>query len=223
MAKIKIPEDYKAPLIIFTKLDEKKLNIFNDILENISVRESIENIIKRITDGLGIKEREAKEMVELFSSILRVQYVYRIKNEELVQKVYESLTSYEWEDVKLPEDIKERLNRTITSLEILKKRVKSKYLEYYREKIASKFNIISDIRPVFNDISLEDAFGAILLNTLVIDYYENGEMKQLHLALDLEDIKELENTIKRTKLKLETIRKNLKDNLFNIIDIKREA
>lgn len=222
MAQINIPLEYKDSIAEYCKLNAKQLKKLSEILSDVKIDEATESVKNKISDNLSINSRTAANLLDFFNSILRIQYVYGYDSDELVDKIIESLSSEDWVDIKLPKNIKQRLSETIIHIQSLRKRIKSKYLEYLREKTLSNINLISDIRPIFDDPGVGKIFGSIIIHTLVVDYYENRELKQLHLALDLKDIKEFIKKFKRAEAKDQTIRNNLKESVFNPLNISKE-
>jgi len=70
--------------------------------------------------------------------------------------------------------------------------------------------ILTDIRPVFAD-SPDDLLGAVVTHTLKIDFYTREGHDELYVAMNDDDLAELERAVQRAKVKGESLRKVLKD------------
>ena len=60
--------------------------------------------------------------------------------------------------------------------------------------------ILSDIRPIF-DVACEKSEAAVIVHTLKIDYYSDGESKELFLSITPEDLNNLKTVIERSEKK----------------------
>src|SRR5262249_43902305 len=70
--------------------------------------------------------------------------------------------------------------------------------------------ILTDIRPVFAD-SPDDLLGAVVTHSLKIDFYTREGHDELYVAMNDDDLAELDQAVQRAKAKSESLRKVLKD------------
>jgi hypothetical protein len=87
-------------------------------------------------------------------------------------------------------------------------------------------NVVTDIRPVFDDSKLEVS-GAIIAQTLRLHFVPDGPAsgeKEISLALDYDDIVKLISELENAKLKAETLKKHFSQaNTVEIFSIGEET
>jgi hypothetical protein len=76
--------------------------------------------------------------------------------------------------------------------------------------------VITDIRPVLDD-QAESFQGLLPFHSLVIEYYENRETKEVHIAMDLNDLKQLRSQLDRAEKKELLIRETFPKFGFEVI------
>ncbi len=95
--------------------------------------------------------------------------------------------------------------------------VKAADLLFEQEKIFCTVRIITDLRPIFND-DAETIRAFIPYHNMVIKYHENGDTKEIHLALDHSDLKMLESQVERAKSKESLVKTELNSKDINLVD-----
>ena len=78
--------------------------------------------------------------------------------------------------------------------------------------------ILTDLRPVFRSNAEEPPDAAVIVHTLKIEFSEVGQRKRFFVALDSLDLKRLEASIKRAKLKEKSLKDMFKDMTLSILD-----
>jgi len=82
---------------------------------------------------------------------------------------------------------------------------KASTLQREHTNILMSTRVITDIRPVFLD-EPDSAQGAMIVHVLKLSYFHDSEPMEMFIALDYDDLNELERTITRAKAKSKTIR-----------------
>jgi hypothetical protein len=70
-----------------------------------------------------------------------------------------------------------------------------------RPTVARQFKILTELRPVYDD-ELSSTKAMVLTNTLVVDYDECGQMKNLHFTVDQADLRALQEQLDRAEKKV---------------------
>lgn len=87
-------------------------------------------------------------------------------------------------------------------------------------------NVVTDVRPIFDDSKLEVS-GAIIAQTLRLHFVPDGPSsgeKEISLALDYDDIVKLISELENAKLKAETLKKHFaQQNTVEIFSIGEET
>ncbi len=80
-------------------------------------------------------------------------------------------------------------------------------LQFENRTILLGSRILSDVRPVFRDLIRDSPVATVVIQTLKLTVQEDGEVKQLFIALDSEDISRLQKTLARAREKGDALRR----------------
>lgn len=69
------------------------------------------------------------------------------------------------------------------------------------DRLVHSSRIITDIRPVFGDEPIGEPFGAVVIHTLRLEYFEDGEVRTLSFSLNSNDVSDLVAVAKRAEAK----------------------
>jgi hypothetical protein len=90
-------------------------------------------------------------------------------------------------------------------------------LVYCRQNILHTCNIISDIRPVFNQ-SAKEISGMVVTHSLVLYYSDETKTQhELHLTMDWRDVARLRELCERANVKAQVIVDSLRDKPWNTV------
>ena len=95
------------------------------------------------------------------------------------------------------------LFRDILASRAIRTTVKSLELLYDYANLVQSSNVITDLRPVFDD-EADHAIGAIVSFTLRLSYQNGNTTHSLSLAMDAEDVRRLQEQCKRALKKAES-------------------
>ena len=70
--------------------------------------------------------------------------------------------------------------------------------------------VLTDLRPIFDRESGAEMEGAVVLHSLKINYWHCGELREIHVAMELEDVKRLRLALDRAITKTTTLQAFLK-------------
>lgn len=100
---------------------------------------------------------------------------------------------------------KQSLTKLLAS-ETIRLPAKSLQLSTDHSALFASANVVTDVRPVF-DGDRNAVEGGIIIQTLRLHYFEGGEEKDVSIALDVEDLKNVIAELEKAKNKAETTRK----------------
>jgi len=217
MATISIPEKVYPGLRIISELDDIEINKVIQFLNSLNVGENLETLAKELNDIVGEDKADF-----LFQAILSFSRLIEY-DEVNLQDVANNLTFsyFELTNIKStkPKTKKftDNLVKILSNYSNLKLSINSRKNSLYNENNLGKSKMLTDIRLVFDDeLDNKNRIG-IILHKLYLEYQRNGEIQELHLTMDMKDLKKLKNQIEKSILKDELIRNDYKENLSFIL------
>jgi len=87
---------------------------------------------------------------------------------------------------------------------------KSVRLTYAHQNVLIDADMITDVRPVFNQ-SGEAIRGMVVSHQMVIEYHDGFDAKRLHVVIDGKDVSKLSALCKRAETKAQTTKSSLMD------------
>jgi hypothetical protein len=196
MKSLKIPPQYQLGITLIIKIEE---SLFNKLL--IAIAEvhpfiSIESLVLEISPKLEeIDINDLQEILRAIRSIYSLRTEESLKNSEIVEGFSEAISN---DDAFLPlsneelENFKHRLNKLLAidgSISISSKAIG--LLQEYAH-IFLKSRIVTDIRPIFKSEIKEGIAGALVVHTLKIEYQDASGLREFYVALDSNDVKNLQ-------------------------------
>lgn len=114
----------------------------------------------------------------------------------------------ESENLDIPDEGRDSFGRALSQMiatPVLQTSAKAVSVLNRQERLFHDARIMSDIRPVFGDEPAERPAGAVLVHTLSIEHYINGEVETFNVAMDRKDLAELKETVDRAITKAGTL------------------
>lgn len=74
------------------------------------------------------------------------------------------------------------------------------------QRVYCDARVLTDLRPVFKDDVSEAPLAGVIVHTLRISYHEGRRLEQLFVAMDREDLEELEDLVRRALAKEDSLR-----------------
>lgn len=207
MNYIRIPDSYKAALIDLASYTNTIFEKILDTLKNAKASNINSELHKEITDQ-EISQNSAKKLIDTLISLYIIKSNLNKTVSEITQDILETI---EADRTPLDENkiriFKERLSHllSINSMEIC---AKATNLRTEYSKIFGSARIITDIRPVFDNLveHTNQLAGIIITHNLKIEFLESTNQQEFYLALDSDDIDELIETLNRAKHKEKILR-----------------
>ncbi|MHB1560795.1 MAG: hypothetical protein ACYC61_25350 [Isosphaeraceae bacterium] len=185
-------------------LSKEQLRAILDRLNELSPAPMSQMEVRRVVGEVLREEQEKGEAVTRQALALAgLQYRHSIPHDELVQVLGRSL------DGKLSREEMEAwgfiapLFQEMLGSRAIRTIVKSLELLYDYANLIQSTNVITDLRPVYDD-EAEHAIGAIVSFTLRLSYMNGDTVHSLSLAMDAEDVNRLQAQCKRALKKAES-------------------
>ena len=209
MTKYRIPEPFKPGFELISKLSKKHVNVIKKALTDTPIGSGPEDTAKSIEDKINFKSSEVRNIINTIFSLISLNIREEVEKEEFINDI---VTSYDDINPSLGEDKREKLIEYLqTFLEAdgqVKHTIKAATLLSENKKIFIESRVLSDIRIIFEEKIENPKQCAVIIHQLKIIYHENGEPKEIFIALDKEDLNQLKETANRAIQKDKLIRNN---------------
>ena len=214
MAQIQIPPQYRTALVGFVKMPDATAESIVSVFRNAGPTSTPKQIAQQV--GSSINSLPASELTTLVHALVSLS-AFRLSTnksiEEVVSGVAENLASL---PESLPsEDVLRRIE-PVLRLPYLAVSSKAAYLKRDHQQILMDINILSDIRPVFEDDFVK---GAVIVHTLKATYNSDSEVHSLFLAMDDGDLTALKKAIIRAETKSKVLRTFVEGSGLVVFDV----
>lgn len=224
LAKLQIPERYISGLSLLASMsDDSFEQILNALKRALSTFVTKRELSAWITlEAPTISPDDIEKIIDALASFYRV----RVRSDVPITKLVEDIASdirqsspdLTTENAKLFEG---RLSALLVldSLNVVE--VKAKELQMEDERLLVEAKIFTDLRPVFGEKISGLPAAMVITQSLKLTFYESpvGSPKEIYIAMDSKDIKDMKATLERAEEKA----LNLKDSLgaagIRIIDL----
>lgn len=212
MASIKIPDRYKAGLVVLSDLPDA---IFGEVIASLNAMPSPSKGQKELTawvssEAKGVSLPDLQNLVETLASLYRLRVKSGVKPDVLAADVAEAASKDSALSVSA-DALKERLTRllAIESLNLVD--AKAKELQLEAEHTFCDARIITDLRPVFGGNVSDSPEAMIIVHTLKLGYHDSLSQthKEMYIAVDADDVAKLTETLKRAEKKSRTLKEKL--------------
>lgn len=86
---------------------------------------------------------------------------------------------------------------------------KALFLSYNSVCIYRKGHVITDIRPVFSEERTDSIFGAVVLQSLFVQFLQDGRKREVQLSMDSDDVDNLIEQLQRAKIKADAAKAHM--------------
>jgi hypothetical protein len=159
-------------------------------------------IVERLTAATGLDETELGEILPAVFSAAALRSQLAITPEELSESLATDALNLSARKVN---GLRQRLV-TLLKTDSIAITMRALDLIATGEKLFLAARILTDVRPVFPDEdgsgATLDPVGAIVLNTLRLEYLEAGQTRTINVSLDAEDISKLRVALDRADKKI---------------------
>ncbi|MBX9670699.1 MAG: hypothetical protein K2X93_24070 [Candidatus Obscuribacterales bacterium] len=216
MYKIRIPKQFADGGLILLKADESLFRAVMDAIRSPAASGDLGRFAASIIRDRSADLPHISKVIDFF---LFIEY----QRQDLLSHVNLSVTdfasaladnieekskgSYSIEQSKR---FREALTEFFSAKSSLGLSAKANLLLTNNERNFLRVRIISDLRPIFDEDTVNEPIASVISHTLKIEYSEAGARKEFFVALDTSELTELKQAIERAELKTSELRKILK-------------
>jgi hypothetical protein len=204
--QLRLSETQLSDFRSLVELPEAQLrSILDRLNKRTPVPMSQEEVRRVIAEILPEEQAKVEALTRQLLALAGLQYRSDVPHDELNEALRNSL------DGKLDPTELEGWDRIsplfneILASPAIRTTVKSLELLYDYANFVQSSNVITDVRPVFDD-EAEHVIGAIISFTLRLSYQNGNSVHSLSVAMDAEDVGKLQNQCRRALKKAETAR-----------------
>lgn len=198
-----LPPNFVVGLIALSELDEAKSAELEKRLRSVGVTLKFDDLISGAQDGQN--SDALKPVIETVVGLCATAEKYNLK--KVLANVKDSIEQSEaFRDFDLPkkELLLERLKNLIGEGSGAKQFLKANRVVQSHHQVFSECQILTDIRPIFNENG-DEAIGATIVHSLKIDFRKGENHHSFYVALDDTDLKTLQRQISRANIKSKTL------------------
>lgn len=223
MPKIRVPTQRRNGLVLLARIGDKSVNELIDRLSQYPLCVFDPELTSELLQGL--KSLDYDEALEITDAIVTMFPALALTNngvDDFANKIASVMNIGVPAENHLSEKELKKLNTRLLKLLCLKNlAMSSKAASVYfeNERNLGSARVITDIRPVFDQIT-DEIGGALVLHTLKIEYLKEGEPREFFVALDDVDLDDLLEKLNRAKRKSSEAKKLLKSTGLSYIENK---
>ena len=209
MAQINIPEKYHEALEKLSTLPDATFLKLLEALSNLPIKvHSRADLMGTISSISEISVGDAKDISDALLGFCMSCASCGKETSTYLEEFIQALEKSPKLDRTKLEVLKSRLNQilNIASFSIA---TKAASVLFEHDRIFGQARVLTDIRPVFDIQADRPPKAAVIIHNLSIHYQQDGKHKEFFLAMDENDIQTLIETLKRAKMKAESIKKAL--------------
>lgn len=146
----------------------------------------------------SIPSADLKQIVAAVGSILISAAKRQIDQQQLADSLQEGWREenlFSGEDDK---QLRQRIDRLLVKQSSFETSVKASDILTQHQFVFLNCRCFTDIRPVFGDVTKEPS-GAVLVHHLKLSYADGDDDREIYLALDTDDLKNLQECLKRAQ------------------------
>jgi hypothetical protein len=210
----RIPERYRSGFALLLSFEEHKVSELVEAVRRTPPNSDFQQFVEAVHGQLkGWKTEEVYNVVRSLYSLCTFLADEETAVDEIISQAIEAMRSSGKEDLFVAPESQGRVAahlKTLLTIESLRLASKALGLKTDHERLFCGVKIVTDIRPVFSDVQQKPT-RAIIGHTLKLEYHEEGEHKELYLALDADDIRKIGKVLQRAETKETSLRALLGD------------
>jgi hypothetical protein len=193
-----IPDGFRPALVRIAALSDAEVAELHQALSSVTPTLKIQSIVERVRAVLTKEIPDLVDIIQTLSSMNNARVGADFSAQEFARDISEQIESRR---DKLPgADTLESKLASLLGAEPLVISAKAFDVQHEYEKLFIAARILTDERNVFNQEGTE-AIGTLIVHNLNIKYSENGQFKELFIALDDSDIAKLRRVLDRAEAK----------------------
>jgi hypothetical protein len=234
MAKLNVPERYRAGVSAIRALDEQSVQAIRAALDGTGRRESEDSTtslgtpndlaISALATVPTLRSVDVKRIAEAIAALHGVRSSRDVSNEEFAEDVCDAMQALPSDELRLPQaeraSFKSKL-LTLLNAEVFSLAAKVFDLATEDERTFCNARIVTDLRPVFGSEIEGGPKAMVVVHLLKLAYHQRGDSHEnFYVSLDASDLKSLRQIIDRAELKARTLESAVKD--IRVLGISKE-
>ncbi|MDQ3705212.1 MAG: hypothetical protein M3437_08335 [Chloroflexota bacterium] len=203
MAERSVPSEYQAPLITLANMQEDAVQEIKDALTTEHAAFLDTDLIDFLADTVkGTPRSDLEGLVNMGMWVFAGLSVLSVPLTELAHDLSQS------KDLMLSEAERSVLESRLVSIlqsGAMTATWKALDLLYEHDKTFYDARIITDVRPLFPDDVTQPPIAAVMTHTLRIHYHHSRRHDELFIALDDDDLDQLQAAIDRARKKAKSL------------------
>jgi hypothetical protein len=216
--KLRIPDDQVQTLGTLASISERDMGRLLNLLADLPLTIDFEPSFKTLVPKLGFLEEPEKVLQVLLNlNVTRAHSDPPIN--EFVEDVLKTLGESDPKILAGKKKLQARQNlRKLLSFEPLNIAAKASHLLADQERLLMGVRILTDARPVYGQDPKQKPVAMLINHTLKLTYsHRHGEVDELYIALDADDIGNLKRALDRAIVKAESLASVLKSANIRIV------
>jgi hypothetical protein len=217
MPSFYIPEGFKPALARIAAMSDAEVDELHQALSSAAPTLRIQAIAAHVQTVLNKDIPDLTDIIQTLSSMNNARVGADVSVQEFAHDISEQ---FGLRKVKLPgtETLERKLN-LLLSVEALVISAKAFDVQHEYEKLFIAARIVTDSRSVFSQAGTE-VVGTMIVHNLNIKYSENGQFKEIFIALDDADIAKLRRVLDRAEAKTTILEKLIEKTGIRYLDAK---
>ncbi|MEX0977373.1 MAG: hypothetical protein WDZ48_00880 [Pirellulales bacterium] len=199
------PEGFDA-LGSLCELGREKLRSIGQALDNVTLSLDVRVLAKSLSRSADVPALQVEKAIRaVLIPLNKIRCEDELSPATIIKSLDDAIreqASDDWKEQHFNEwmEIKNELPKFFEPDNIFSFLWKSyDLLTTYRAALR-KVRLLSELRPVFHESTVSPR-AMILTNTLVLEYFESGQTRSLHLTMDLSDLRSLSSELERATTK----------------------
>ncbi len=184
-------------------LDYESFWAFISALEDVPLALVPSKLAPQLASRIGsISQDDLEEIIPAVLSLCTLRDEFGFSTSEVAEDASLAVEDVSDED---RERLKDRFAQLLES-EPLNVLAKSGSLLTNQQRWMQKVQILTDLRPVFETGPKTSLRAGVIVHTLKVSYFENGDAREFFVAMDANDLRDISKQIKRADSKAEVLR-----------------
>ncbi len=223
---INVPKQDRPGLHYLLSLDAEEAEALLQALNRAQVSLHKRGLVTAITSQVpDIKQDAVTAIVDtVYSMQVAISYL-DLRVDQFVDGVLESVSGdddFEKSGSFQLEKLKTRLQAFLRSDGAIATSAKVKDLITEHARIYTRARVMTDARPIFSKDGEVKPIGFVVVHTLKIEHFKDGSSKGFFVALDSDDVRSLQEVLKRAEKKAQTLSEALGEADLQFFDVDKQ-
>jgi hypothetical protein len=184
-----------------------------------------DDFVSAISEELKKSREQTDEIARIVMSLSTLRADVGDLLPEFIADLSKSMAGSGYADLHLDPASQEKFRANITRLlghEPLNIAAKILYLRSNYEHVFCRARVITDARPIYREDRAAAPAAAIITHILALHYHEGDQLKEIHVAMDDEDVAKLKSLLERAQTKQKSLATALRDAKLAVITKSKE-